>query len=228
MKTRQTMAAAAITLATIVASSAANATVYIGYSYNSGATVNAGSGPLSAAVAGSIGVFSLNIESGVKGLYPDLLTSSSTDQISSSGAGTLDIYVTLTGLTAPLGSPATFKSGFTQQFLSAGWTVTESTYLDSLNGIYALTSALGTTTFVGPLLTAQAVTQYASAFTGTGPYSVTEKYSITARNAGQSNATIDLMSAVPEPATWAIMLLGFGGIGFMMRRQLRNIAVPFA
>ena len=25
--------------------------------------------------------------------------------------------------------------------------------------------------------------------------------------------------AVPEPATWAMMLLGFGGIGFMMRRR---------
>jgi hypothetical protein len=35
-------------------------------------------------------------------------------------------------------------------------------------------------------------------------------------------------SAVPEPATWAMFLVGFGGIGFMMRRPLRNIAVPFA
>ena len=26
-------------------------------------------------------------------------------------------------------------------------------------------------------------------------------------------------SAVPEPATWAMMLLGFGGIGFSMRRR---------
>jgi hypothetical protein len=26
-------------------------------------------------------------------------------------------------------------------------------------------------------------------------------------------------SAVPEPATWAMMLLGFGAIGFSMRRR---------
>jgi hypothetical protein len=29
----------------------------------------------------------------------------------------------------------------------------------------------------------------------------------------------DLEGAVPEPATWAMMLLGFGGIGFAMRRM---------
>jgi hypothetical protein len=28
-----------------------------------------------------------------------------------------------------------------------------------------------------------------------------------------------VMAAVPEPATWAMMLLGFGGIGFAMRRR---------
>jgi len=34
-------------------------------------------------------------------------------------------------------------------------------------------------------------------------------------------------AAVPEPATWAMMLLGFGGIGFQMRRQ-RKVAIPQA
>ena len=30
------------------------------------------------------------------------------------------------------------------------------------------------------------------------------------------------VAAVPEPATWAMMLLGFGGIGFSMRRKARR------
>lgn len=30
---------------------------------------------------------------------------------------------------------------------------------------------------------------------------------------------VDVPGAVPEPATWALMLLGFGGIGFAMRRK---------
>ncbi|MEO8894957.1 MAG: PEPxxWA-CTERM sorting domain-containing protein [Rhizomicrobium sp.] len=28
-----------------------------------------------------------------------------------------------------------------------------------------------------------------------------------------------LASGVPEPATWAMLLIGFGGVGFMLRRQ---------
>jgi hypothetical protein len=35
-------------------------------------------------------------------------------------------------------------------------------------------------------------------------------------------------TAVPEPATWAMMLIGFGGIGFMMRASRRKGAVATA
>lgn len=31
-----------------------------------------------------------------------------------------------------------------------------------------------------------------------------------------------MISAVPEPATWAMMLVGFGGVGFAMRRKRKN------
>jgi hypothetical protein len=45
-----------------------------------------------------------------------------------------------------------------------------------------------------------------------------------------SNIVVDgpAVGGVPEPATWAMMLIGFGGIGWAMRRQARNIVVPFA
>lgn len=43
------------------------------------------------------------------------------------------------------------------------------------------------------------------------------------------NATFipNAMGAVPEPATWAIMLLGFAGIGFGLRYQRRSTKVSF-
>ena len=37
-----------------------------------------------------------------------------------------------------------------------------------------------------------------------------------------SNVTI---SAVPEPSTWAMMILGFAGVGFMAYRQKQNKSV---
>ncbi|NUS21266.1 MAG: PEP-CTERM sorting domain-containing protein, partial [Mesorhizobium sp.] len=33
---------------------------------------------------------------------------------------------------------------------------------------------------------------------------------------------------VPEPATWAMMIIGFGGIGFAMRRQRKAPQLPQA
>jgi hypothetical protein len=34
---------------------------------------------------------------------------------------------------------------------------------------------------------------------------------------------VSVSSAVPEPGTWAMMLLGFGGMGVAMRRRRRNV-----
>jgi hypothetical protein len=39
---------------------------------------------------------------------------------------------------------------------------------------------------------------------------------------------ITAAAAVPEPATWALMLLGFGGIGVAMRRKRRRVLAQIA
>ena len=41
---------------------------------------------------------------------------------------------------------------------------------------------------------------------------------------GTANAT----AAVPEPATWAMMTLGFGAMGFAMRRKKVSTRIRFA
>ena len=39
------------------------------------------------------------------------------------------------------------------------------------------------------------------------------------------NVVLDIQSAVPEPSTWAMMLLGFGSIGYSMRRRRKSGAM---
>ena len=36
------------------------------------------------------------------------------------------------------------------------------------------------------------------------------------------------INAVPEPATWAMMLLGFGAVGFAMRRRRQPVMAQLA
>ena len=44
---------------------------------------------------------------------------------------------------------------------------------------------------------------------------------------GFSNAALYVTGVgVPEPATWAMMLIGFGAIGFAMRRTRRSVRLP--
>jgi hypothetical protein len=53
-------------------------------------------------------------------------------------------------------------------------------------------------------------------------YRLTYTGNLTTAGNISGNATF---TAVPEPATWAMMLLGFGGIGFAMRRRRRGLAL---
>ncbi len=47
-----------------------------------------------------------------------------------------------------------------------------------------------------------------------------------ARDFSVSGAGVTLNAAVPEPSTWAMMILGVGAIGFALRRQRKTAAVP--
>ena len=45
---------------------------------------------------------------------------------------------------------------------------------------------------------------------------------------GNSFEISDVASAVPEPATWAMMIIGFGGVGSMVRSARRKQTAAFA
>jgi hypothetical protein len=40
-----------------------------------------------------------------------------------------------------------------------------------------------------------------------------------------ANINLGVPPAVPEPSTWAMMLIGFAGLGFAFRHSLRKIAM---
>lgn len=47
-------------------------------------------------------------------------------------------------------------------------------------------------------------------------------------NTGSYNVSVSSAAAVPEAATWAMMLVGFGAIGAALRRRQTRVAVRFA
>jgi hypothetical protein len=68
-------------------------------------------------------------------------------------------------------------------------------------------------------------------FVGTG----SDTFTVTSRNDPNFNFFDDLsvqgpavVAAVPEPSTWAMMMLGFFGVGFMAYRRKSNVALRIA
>ena len=41
---------------------------------------------------------------------------------------------------------------------------------------------------------------------------------------GETHGLFGAISAVPEPATWAMMLIGFAGLGFALRQSRRKVS----
>jgi hypothetical protein len=190
---------------------------------NSGNITNEGSAVGTNSFNGSYGTFNINNVSGTVGVLPDLLNSNAINQVSSSVAGTLDVWVTYSGLTSPLGSNTSFLSTLTSNAVPAGWTVTEKTFIDPSNGLFATTDPLANSVFTAIGTDAQSAT----ASTGAGPYSVTEEYIIAASGTtGTANDTIDISASAPEPATWMMMLFGLFGVGAVLRgtRNQRALA----
>jgi hypothetical protein len=113
-------------------------------------------------------------------------------------------------------------------------------FSNDLNGSYTfalITSTPGASVTLEKLLTGGGATVLQTVMgssnsltlnTGTLAANTTYRFLYTF-NAGDGGGTVSgnasFVQAVPEPATWALMLLGFGGIGLAMRRRRRGMAL---
>jgi hypothetical protein len=142
-----------------------------------------------------------------------------TVDVNSTAAGTLIIWVTETGLTSPLGN-LNFTSGLTSNLIDGAISsVTLSTFVSPTDGVSPPNGTpLDTATFTG--LGTETLSTVDNP--GAGPYSLQEVFVVHATGAGDTNLTIDLTSSViPETSTWAMMLLGFAGLGYVGFRKAR-------
>jgi PEP-CTERM motif len=196
--------------AALIASSAiANATVYIGYSIGGGAIVDVSTSGFPVISANfSAGAFS--VAATATASNSPLSLGGQTIDTTASGPGDIKIFITSTDNTFGGGSVG-FLSSFTNQ--PSSFTVTETTWVDPTNTKYGQGTQLGSKTFTGFGLDQQGLK-----VSGLTTYSVTEEFDISALGSDTANSTINI-SAVPEPSTWAMMILGFMGVGFMAYRR---------
>jgi hypothetical protein len=127
----------------------------------------------------------------------------------------------------PVGS-----TGFiTQTFAdTAGQSYEVSLWMYNFGGTpSSFNASLDSTSFVNLTdSSAQPYTNYTLQFTGTGSDTVT----ITARQDPSywlvDNVQVNQVSGVPEPSTWAMMILGFVGLGFLAYRRKHKLTLSAA
>jgi hypothetical protein len=156
--------------------------------------------------------------------------------------------VTVDSSTTTVDGPTTVADvttiGFTQAQLGSPTFMEDVVFTNTLAGLYSIT-----------LTTSSPAVDFTSAVLSGlgGPYNLIEidddgtnefwrlanpvtldpsTYTLTINGnnsgAGSLGGSITIRQAVPEPATWAMMLLGFGAVGFAMRRRRAPVLAQVA
>jgi hypothetical protein len=160
---------------------------------------------------------------------PNILNTSSLSIINTTGAAkTLTVVVSDTDFTGPVASFLTAGSGVWQNAIGA--TITLSWFDDPENGQGADTATDTPGNLIdqfkdtSTLLVDSFSHDGSGIVTDKGPFSMTEEAVFTLPAFGQlvnRGQTEVKEPAVPEPSTWAMMLLGFVGLGYAGFRKAR-------
>jgi hypothetical protein len=186
------------------------------------ATMATGSASAGVSWSGSFDGFAFNVVSGSDSNPVDFGSTSINATPPASGpAGPIYVYVTETGITTPEAA-LSFVSQLTENALSPGWAVAEATFEDNGNAAYGIAPESPTATLLfSQSSNADFDVSGTKLIPVSSPFSLTELYVIQAAGAGSALST-EHISTVPEPATWAMMAIGFAGLAFAGRRKARS------
>ena len=164
------------------------------------------------------------------------------------GATAANAAASITAVTSPLTAPASSLFGDTFNNMPTATTAINDTFTFNLMGGSALADSQVSTILLNGLanITFSSITLDGNAFTKTstdpgpetwallspillanGTHTINVMGTLTGAN-GAYSGTLNVSNAVPEPATWAMMLLGFGGMGFVMRRRRNPVLAQIA
>ena len=190
MKSKLCAAFAAASVVLSVATAQADTQFFIGLQQNGGPITMYPETLPSGTFATHTRIFGLNNPADISPTSTLPLLQGDIIAVSSNGEpGKLVVWMTGSdnlGANLPLGTQA-FESSFTQNLLPAGWTVQVDTFFDPADGVFTTAVPLSSHLFTGSNLTFDEVVPLRP---GSGSYSVTERFTISANGLiGSTNTT---------------------------------------